>query len=72
MLRAILQEAHGTQCCVLKGLVEGHETENEHSISSIFHSNSLATSFVCKVMYMNLNQTLTHTPVFKVTMMMIP
>jgi hypothetical protein len=72
MLQAILHEAHSTQRCVLNGLVEGHQTENEHSICSKFHSNSLATSFVCKAMYMNLNLTLTsYTPVFKETMILM-
>jgi len=72
MLQAILHEAYSTQRCVLNGLVEEHQTENEHSISSTFHSNSLAKSVVCKAMYMKLSQTLTsYTPAFKETKMMM-
>lgn len=66
MLQAILHDAYSTQRCVLNGLGEGHQTENEHSINSTFHSNTLAERSACKVMYTKLNQTLTsYTPVFK-------
>lgn len=67
----ILQEAYRIQRCVLNGPEEGYRTDNKCSTSSTFRSNSLATTFVCNAMYMKLNQTQTHTPALKVTMMIM-